>query len=62
MIEHDMPLITAISDRMLALDLGRTVVDGSPDDVVNDPRVVASYLGTSDDVIHRSGTARRKKR
>jgi branched-chain amino acid transport system ATP-binding protein len=55
-IEHDMPLITSISDRILALDLGRTVVDGTPDDVVNDPRVVASYLGGSDEVINRSGT------
>ena len=56
-IEHDMPLITSISDRILALDLGRTVVEGTPDEVVNDPRVVASYLGNSDEVINRSGTA-----
>ena len=54
-IEHDMPLITAISDRMLALDLGRTVVEGTPEAVVNDPRVVASYLGSTDEVINRSG-------
>jgi ABC-type branched-subunit amino acid transport system ATPase component/sugar phosphate permease len=57
-IEHDMPLITSISDRMLALDLGQTVVEGVPDDVVNDSRVVASYLGGSDEVIHRSGNKR----
>ncbi|HUF33588.1 MAG TPA: MFS transporter [Acidimicrobiales bacterium] len=55
-IEHDMPLITSISDRMLALDLGQTVVEGSPDDVVNDPQVVSSYLGTSEEVIYRSGS------
>jgi branched-chain amino acid transport system ATP-binding protein len=54
-IEHDMPLITAVSDRMLALDLGRTVVDGAPDEVVDHPAVVASYLGTSDTAIARSG-------
>ena len=61
-IEHDMPLITSISDRILALDLGRTVVDGSPTDVVNDPRVVASYLGGSDEVINRSGATASKSR
>jgi branched-chain amino acid transport system ATP-binding protein len=55
LIEHDMPLVTSISDRMLALDLGRVVVDGPPDDVVNHPDVVASYLGTSSDAIARSG-------
>ena len=56
-IEHDMPLITSISDRMLALDLGRTVVDGPPDEVVNNPRVIASYLGNTDEVINRSGAS-----
>ena len=54
-IEHDMPLITSISDRMLALDLGRLVVEGTPDEVVSDPRVVSAYLGTNDEVISRSG-------
>jgi ABC-type branched-subunit amino acid transport system ATPase component/sugar phosphate permease len=56
-IEHDMPLITSISDRMLALDLGRTVVDGDPVDVVNHPHVVASYLGTDEATVNRSGDA-----
>ncbi len=54
-IEHDMPLITSISDRMLALELGQLVVEGDPREVIEHPRVVASYLGTSDDVIFRSG-------
>ena len=54
-IEHDMPLITSISDRMLAMVLGQTVLDGDPQDVVSDPRVVASYLGTSEETIVRSG-------
>ncbi|MFA5891273.1 MAG: MFS transporter [Actinomycetota bacterium] len=54
-IEHDMPLISAVSDELLAMNLGEVVVRGAPDDVLNDERVVASYLGTSEDVIHRSG-------
>jgi branched-chain amino acid transport system ATP-binding protein len=54
-IEHDMPLITTISDEIVALELGAVVVRGEPNAVVNDPRVVASYLGTTEEVINRSG-------
>src|SRR5687768_1229939 len=54
-IEHDMPLITGISDTMIALELGAVIAQGEPDAVVRDPRVVASYLGTTDEVINRSG-------
>src|SRR6185503_8822432 len=46
-IEHDMPLITGIADRIVALDLGSVVVDGDADTVLNHPQVVASYLGSS---------------
>ena len=56
-IEHDMPLITAISDRMIALELGHPIASGSPQEVVRDSRVVASYLGTNDAAINRSGQA-----
>jgi ABC-type branched-subunit amino acid transport system ATPase component/predicted MFS family arabinose efflux permease len=54
-IEHDMPLITSISDTMIALELGAVVSQGSPGDVVNDPVVVASYLGTDQSAVQRSG-------
>jgi ABC-type branched-subunit amino acid transport system ATPase component/sugar phosphate permease len=53
-IEHDLPLLTSISDRMIALDLGRVVVDGSPREVIEHPTVVASYLGTDEAAISRS--------
>jgi branched-chain amino acid transport system ATP-binding protein len=55
LIEHDMPLIRSVSDELIALDLGRVVTRGLPDEVVEHPDVVASYLGTSADVINRSG-------
>ncbi len=55
-IEHDMPLIQGISDRMMALELGRVLTEGSAHEVINDPRVVSSYLGGSEIVINRSGT------
>ena len=54
-IEHDMPLIQGISDRMVALELGRVLAEGSSQEVINDPRVVSSYLGGSEIVINRSG-------
>ncbi|MCC5951936.1 MAG: MFS transporter [Acidimicrobiia bacterium] len=55
-IEHDMPLVTSISDRLVALDQGAVVTEGSADHVLHHERVVASYLGVTDDVIARSGT------
>jgi ABC-type branched-subunit amino acid transport system ATPase component/predicted MFS family arabinose efflux permease len=54
-IEHDLPLLTSIADRMIALDLGMVIADGPSDEVVHDPRVVASYLGDDQAAISRSG-------
>ena len=46
-IEHDLPLIMSVSDRIVALDVGRVVCEGSAERVVNDPQVVESYLGAN---------------
>ena len=54
-IEHDMPLITSVSDQMIALELGAVVTQGTPDEVISNARVVSSYLGGDIDVINRSG-------
>jgi ABC-type branched-subunit amino acid transport system ATPase component len=61
-IEHDMPLITAVSDEILALDLGAVVLQGPADEVMNDPRVITSYLGGDLAAIERSGAAPPKQR
>jgi ABC-type branched-subunit amino acid transport system ATPase component/ABC-type branched-subunit amino acid transport system permease subunit len=53
-IEHDIPLVTAVSDRMVAMELGRVIAEGAPQQVIRDPRVVASYLGTDEATIKRS--------
>ena len=53
-IEHDMPLIMSISDRVYCLELGKVIASGTPDEVRNDPQVVASYLGTDARAIDRS--------
>lgn len=57
-IEHDMPLISAVSDELIALELGRVLLRGSPSEVLNDERVIESYLGTSEAVVQRSGIPR----
>jgi ABC-type branched-subunit amino acid transport system ATPase component/MFS family permease len=54
-IEHDMPLITAVADRLVALDQGLVIADGSPEAVLHDPVVVSSYLGDNAAAIGRSG-------
>ena len=54
-IEHDMPLITSVSDRLVAMDQGRVIASGPPPAVTADPVVVESYLGTDRTVIERSG-------
>jgi len=44
-IEHDMRLVKGVSDRVVALDYGRKIADGTYDEVANDERVVEAYLG-----------------
>jgi ABC-type branched-subunit amino acid transport system ATPase component/dipeptide/tripeptide permease len=57
-IEHDMPLITSVSDRLVALELGHPIADGTPEEVTTDARVVSSYLGGDLAAIERSGRPR----
>jgi len=54
-IEHDMPLLSAVSDRLIALEAGAVIASGSPRDVLANDRVVAGYLGTTAEIIARSG-------
>ncbi|GAA1373291.1 ABC transporter permease subunit [Catellatospora chokoriensis] len=54
-IEHDLPLLARLATRMVAMDSGRVVADGTPDQVRTHPAVVAAYLGTDAAAVHRSG-------
>ena len=49
LIEHDMSVVMGISDHIVVLDYGRTISDGTPDEVRNDPAVIRAYLGEEDD-------------
>ena len=51
-----MPLITGISDRLVALELGAVVAIGTPQEVVTNARVVEGYLGSNEATIMRSGS------
>jgi ABC-type branched-subunit amino acid transport system ATPase component/ABC-type branched-subunit amino acid transport system permease subunit len=53
-IEHDISLISSISDRLVALDQGAVVAIGEPAEVLDHPEVVASYLGSGGATLHRS--------
>jgi ABC-type branched-subunit amino acid transport system ATPase component/nitrate/nitrite transporter NarK len=59
-IEHDMPLISAVSDELIAMVLGKVVIRDRPDVVLSDERVVQAYLGGDEAVIKRSGSVTKK--
>ena len=54
LVEHDIPLVEEVADRMVAMDRGRVLAVGTPAEVLADPAVVSSYLGDNATAVNRS--------
>lgn len=52
LIEHDMQMVMDISDRILAINFGKPITEGSPEHVQKHPEVLKAYLGEEDDIDH----------
>ena len=55
LVEHDVALMMSTCDRLIAIDFGKTIAEGTPAQIRSDPRVISSYLGEPEPVPHVEG-------
>lgn len=61
-VEHDMPLMMSLADRIYCLEQGEVIAEGAPRAIRRNPQVIASYLGTNAAAIQRSGGTKKRTR